>query len=87
MPSPKIKPCPFCGCEELDRYTRHASFWDADVSLESPWYATESRCHDCGAIVRFYHFFKPGIRHETALAKSRRLAIAAWNRRAGEERK
>lgn len=81
MPSPELKPCPFCGCEELYRYTRHASFWEADTDRGSPWYATEFMCHDCGAMVRFFQFFKPGIRHETALAKTRRLAIAAWNRR------
>ena len=77
-----LKPCPFCGCEKVDRYTRHASFWDADVDWKHPWYATEFLCSDCGAMVRFYQFIKPGIRHETAMAKTRRLSVAAWNRRA-----
>lgn len=64
MPSPELKPCPFCGGEAHI----HRAYGNA-----AHWYFTP-HCPVCR--FEFAHEYK-----------TMQEAVAAWNRRAGEEKK
>lgn len=70
MPSPELKPCPFCGRPaEIMRHT----YFDKPVYTVGCHINQRNLCH---ATVR-----------ATIIYDSPEAAVAAWNRRAGEDEK
>lgn len=81
----RLKPCPFCGSEDLllEDYTdRVYGFWDYRI-----------KCKTCRAfmnspsttIVEFGNKELRQTRNEETKAKAKRELIISWNRRANDE--
>ena len=72
MPSPTLKPCPFCNSGDVElvvSQTERAGKWT--------WWDAHISCHSCRA--------RTGTFEDTTKAEAVALAVAAWNRRAGED--
>lgn len=66
MPSPELKPCPFCGSSNVEA-NAYTDDWDAICDV---------RCRNCKALMS-RTFYNSSDCHEV-----RKEAVAAWNRRA-----
>ena len=69
MPSPELKPCPFCGSRDLDVERSSTRCWQG-----STYYTVEIRCHKCWA----RHHGRDTWSEDDAM----RSAVEKWNRRA-----
>ena len=71
MHSPELKPCPFCKSGDVELVTSQT-----DRAGKWTWWDAHISCHSCRA--------RTGIFEAVTKDKAVALAIAAWNRRAGE---
>jgi len=74
MPSPTLRECPFCKSGDVElvtSLTERAGKWR--------WWDAYISCHSCRS--------RTGTFEGEAKVEAVALAVAAWNRRAGEETK
>ena len=91
MPSPELKPCPFCGGTNLKIYEFAEPGWACAHSKTG--YTAEVVCATCfyergfSVAVRLRHAIPHKPKESWARCKSRAdaAAVAAWNKRANEE--
>lgn len=69
----ELKPCPFCGCDELELNMKRYSF-----SMSNKHYGATYSCSSCGAIVT-------GVEPSDDPNEAIMFAREAWNRRAKPE--
>ena len=72
MPSPTLRECPFCKSGDIElvvSQTERSGKWT--------WWDAHISCHSCRA--------QTGTFESVTKTEAVALAVAAWNRRAGEE--
>lgn len=74
----KLKPCPFCGSENVEVLPRENYLVSAGVKFKKPCALVE--CFSCFAVAGFYKISKFGEE------EAKRLAAEAWNRRKNDLR-
>lgn len=67
----ELKPCPFCGCD--------------DIRILSSLFECEISCENCGALIHRNHR-KVGTSIAETKQSAFPAAVMAWNRRADNER-